>query len=216
MTRAANIDLPARILEEAEKVVIASGYQGINMRRLARAVGVSATAIYHYFESKETILRKLRLRATEKLNDMIRAIDPGLSPRRVSRGARQAVPCLRAGESQPVSAGVRGSPRRQAPARRTTPSCTSPTSRLGGALEKMAKDGAIKHDPRLGAMMGWMMLHGFCSLMMSGMLPPAEGMTRESLQELVHAILPGRAARLMARSDVEPALFLPRYLTSLI
>jgi len=80
MTRAANVGLPARILEEAEKVVIASGYQGINMRRLAKAVGVSATAIYHYFESKEAILRKLRLRATEKLNDMIRAIDSGLSP----------------------------------------------------------------------------------------------------------------------------------------
>ena len=33
-------------------------------------------------------------------------------------------------------------------------------------------------------MTGWMMLHGFCSLMMSGILPLAEGMTRESLQEL--------------------------------
>ena len=27
--------------------------------------------------------------------------------------------------------------------------------------------------------MGWMMLHGFCSLMMSGVLPPAEGMSRD-------------------------------------
>ena len=60
-----------------------------------------------------------------------------------------------------------------------------------GALEKMAKDGAIKHDPRLGAMMGWMMLHGFCSLMMSGVLPPAEGMTRESLQDLFMRYYPG-------------------------
>ena len=39
-------------------------------------------------------------------------------------------------------------------------------------------------DPRHEAMMGWMMLHGFCSLMISGMLPPAEGMTRESLKDL--------------------------------
>ena len=46
MTRAANIDLPAKILHEAEKVVVASGYEGINMRRLADKVGVSATAIY--------------------------------------------------------------------------------------------------------------------------------------------------------------------------
>ena len=53
-----------------------------------------------------------------------------------------------------------------------------------GALEKMAEQGIPIPDARHGAMMGWMMLHGFCSLMMSGMLPLAEGMTRESLQEL--------------------------------
>jgi hypothetical protein len=53
-----------------------------------------------------------------------------------------------------------------------------------GALEKMAQQGMPIADPRHNAMMGWMMLHGFCSLMMSGMLPPAEGMTRDSLQDL--------------------------------
>ena len=53
-----------------------------------------------------------------------------------------------------------------------------------GALEKMSKQETGPPDPRHGAMMGWMILHGFCSLMLSGMLPPAEGMTRESLKEL--------------------------------
>jgi hypothetical protein len=33
-------------------------------------------------------------------------------------------------------------------------------------------------------MMGWIVLHGFCSLMLSGLLPPAEGMSRETLQDL--------------------------------
>ena len=80
MTRAANTDLPARILQEAERVVVNDGYQGINMRRLASKVGVSATAIYHYFDSKEAILRKLRITAAEKLNDKIRAIDSRLQP----------------------------------------------------------------------------------------------------------------------------------------
>ena len=54
MTRAANIDLPKRIIAEATQMVGDSGYQAINMRRLANRVGVSATAIYHYFESKES------------------------------------------------------------------------------------------------------------------------------------------------------------------
>ncbi len=190
MTRAANIDLPARILEEAEKVVIASGYQGINMRRLARAVGVSATAIYHYFESKEAILRKLRLRATEKLNDMIRAIDPGLSPHEfLGELGRQYL--AYAQENPNLYRLVFEAPLGESTSAEDHPVMYFTYLAARGALEKMAKDGVIKHDPRLGAMMGWMMLHGFCSLMMSGVLPPAEGMTRESLQELFMRYYPG-------------------------
>ena len=74
MTRAANIDIADRIFAEAQKIVITSGYQGINMRRLASLVGVSATTIYHYFKNKEAILGKLRIWAAEILNDRIRAI----------------------------------------------------------------------------------------------------------------------------------------------
>ena len=77
MTRAANIDMPNKILEEAEKIVVAAGFQGINMRDLAAKVGVSATAIYHYFSSKDEILKNLRLRAAEMLNRKIRSISCG-------------------------------------------------------------------------------------------------------------------------------------------
>jgi AcrR family transcriptional regulator len=183
MTRAANIDLPARILAEAERVVIASGYQGINMRRLAGKVGVSATAIYHYFESKEAILRKLRISASEKLNDRIRAIDSRLPPQefltelgRQYLGYAQENPNLyrllfEATFDERVET-------------EDHPVLYFTYLAARDALEKLAKQGMPMPDPRHGAMMGWMMLHGFCSLMLSGMLPPAEGMTRESLQEL--------------------------------
>ena len=53
MTRRANPELPKKILTEAEKIIITSGHEAINMRNLAKRVGVSATAIYHYFENKE-------------------------------------------------------------------------------------------------------------------------------------------------------------------
>jgi hypothetical protein len=48
----------------------------------------------------------------------------------------------------------------------------------------MAETGEHPVDPRYGAMMGWTMLHGFSSLMMSGVLPPAEGMSKDTLREL--------------------------------
>jgi AcrR family transcriptional regulator len=183
MTRAANVDLPARILAEAEKVVVTSGYSGINMRRLASKVGVSATAIYHYFESKDAILRKLRIKAAETLNDRIRGIDSKLPPHEfLAELGRQYL-----GYAQ-------GNPNMyrllfETPIDERAESEDHPVLyytylAARSALEKIAKQGVGMPDPRHGAMMGWMMLHGFSSLMMSGVLPPAEGMTRESLQEL--------------------------------
>jgi len=183
MTRAANIDLPARILSEAEKVVVASGYQGINMRRLATQVGVSATAIYHYFENKDAILRKLRIKAAEMLNDRIRGIDARLPPQEfIAELGRQYLAYAQANPNMyrllfeaPIDESAE-------PEDHHVLYYTYLAAR--GALEKMAGQGKPMPDPRHGAMMGWMMLHGFSSLMMSGILPPAEGMTRESLQEL--------------------------------
>ncbi len=193
MTRAANIDLPERIIQEVEKVVIARGYQGINMRRLAGKLGVSATAIYHYYESKEAILRKLRIRAAEKLNDRIRAIDPGLAPHEFlgELGRRY----LAFAEEHPNQYRLLfEAPFDERAEAEDHPVLYFTYLAARGALEKMAAQGMGIPDPGHGAMMGWMMLHGFCSLMMSGLLPPAEGMTRESLQELFMRYYTGGAA----------------------
>jgi len=75
MTRKANPELPIRILEQAQQVVERLGHAGLNMRDLADRVGISATAIYHYYESKEQMMVQLKLRAAELLNARIRAID---------------------------------------------------------------------------------------------------------------------------------------------
>jgi AcrR family transcriptional regulator len=183
MTRAANTDLPARILKEAEKVVVASGYQGVNMRRLAGRVGVSATAIYHYFESKEAILRKLRIGAAEKLNDRIRGIDPRLPPQVFLADLGQQYLAY-AQENPNLYRLLFEASFDERVEAEDHPVLYFTYIAARGALEKMAEQGIPIPDARHGAMMGWMMLHGFCSLMMSGMLPLAEGMTRESLQEL--------------------------------
>jgi Transcriptional regulator len=183
MTRAANTDLPARILKEAEKVVVASGYQGVNMRRLAGKVGVSATAIYHYFESKEAILRKLRIGAAEKLNDRIRGIDPRLPPQVFLADLGQQYLAY-AQENPNLYRLLFEAPFDERVEAEDHPVLYFTYIAARGALEKMSEQGIPIPDARHGAMMGWMMLHGFCSLMMSGMLPLAEGMTRESLQEL--------------------------------
>ncbi len=184
MTRAANLDLPKRILEEAEKVVVASGYQGINMRNLAKKIGVSATAIYHYFSSKDEILRNLRLRAAEILNARIRSI-PGELPARDFLKALGKEYIAFAEENPNFYRLLFEAPlddRTEGLADHPVLYYTYRAAR--DALARMAETGGIPDDPRYGAMMGWIMLHGFSSLMMSGILPPAEGMSKETLREV--------------------------------
>jgi len=184
MTRAANIDLPERILAEAQQIVMTSGYQGINMRRLASLVGVSATTLYHYFENKEAILAKLRIWAAEILNDRIRTIPADIAAdaflaelgRRYVAYAQEKPNLYRLLFEAPLE--------KPDTTEGAHPVLYFTYLAARDALEKKTKTGSHPMDPRYGAMMGWIMLHGFSSLMMSGMLPPAEGMSRDTLLEL--------------------------------
>ena len=184
MTRAANIDMPNKILEEAEKIVVATGFQGINMRGLAGKVGVSPTAIYHYFSSKEEILRSLRLRAAEMLNRKIRSISLDLSGhdflgalgREYLSFAEKNPNLYRLVFEAPLDDREEG--------REEHPVLYYTYRAARDALQRKAEAEGIPIDPRYWAMMGWIMLHGFASLMMSGVLPPAEGMSTDTLREV--------------------------------
>jgi AcrR family transcriptional regulator len=184
MTRLANPELPGRILEEAERIVIDSGHQSINMRELARRVGVTATAIYHYFASKEELILQLKLRAARMLNGRIRGIDPGLPPEeRILRLGQEYIAFAQ--DHPNLYRLLFETPVRAAGLRQADQSLlyyTYNTARE--ALEQLAAEGKYPIDPRYGAMMGWTMLHGFSSLLLSGGLQLAEGMDKEELKEL--------------------------------
>jgi AcrR family transcriptional regulator len=184
MTRLANPDLPEKILEEAQRIVADSGHESLNMRDLAHRVGVSATAIYHYFDSKEALLLQIKLAAAEKLNRGIKAIDPQLDPHeslhqlgvRYVEFAEHHPNLYRLLFETPIGAAPVGE------AEQPVLYYTYYTAR--NALERMAASKNYSLDPRYGAMMGWIMLHGFCSLLMSGTLQLAEGMDPDELKSL--------------------------------
>lgn len=188
MTRSANIDLPKRILEEAEKVVVASGYQGINMRDLAGRVGVSATAIYHYFSSKDELMGALRLRAVELLNKRIRAISRDL-PSSEFLGAlgREYVDFA---EKNPNLYRLVFEAPVDEKSGTDNPDFYYTYRAAREALERMAEAGENPNDPRYEAMMGWTLLHGFSSLMLSGVLPPAESMSKDTLRKVFFTFYP--------------------------
>jgi AcrR family transcriptional regulator len=184
MTRLANPQLPEKILREAEQIVTDSGHESLNMRDLARRVGVSATTIYHYFESKEALLLQIKLVAAEKLNRGIRSIDPQLDPHeslhqlgvRYIEFAEQHPNLYRLLFETPIGSTPLGEA--------DQPVLYYAYYTARNALERMVAGKTQNLDPRYGAMMGWIVLHGFCSLLMSGTLQLAEGMDREELKAL--------------------------------
>ena len=71
----------AEILEAAERIFVAEGYEGATIRKIADEVGVSSTALYMHFQDKGCILheiceRTLRLLLERNREIAARPLDP--------------------------------------------------------------------------------------------------------------------------------------------
>jgi len=64
----------AEILEAAERIFIAEGYDGATIRKIADEVGVSSTALYMHFPDKSAILMEICERTIEVLLERNREI----------------------------------------------------------------------------------------------------------------------------------------------
>ncbi|MEM0961386.1 MAG: TetR/AcrR family transcriptional regulator [Bacteroidota bacterium] len=64
---ATGADLRRSILDHARHLLIAEGYDALSMRKIARAVGCSATSIYLYFDSKDALTHALITEGMERL-----------------------------------------------------------------------------------------------------------------------------------------------------
>jgi AcrR family transcriptional regulator len=63
------------IIEQALTIIEADGHDGLTMRGLARALGVSAPALYEYIESRDDLLRALAQRGYGELGSRWEDID---------------------------------------------------------------------------------------------------------------------------------------------
>jgi AcrR family transcriptional regulator len=69
------------ILDRACELFLAHGLEGVSMRRLAQAVGVTAPALYRHFESKEQVLHEVVAEAVRSLGAYLYRALAGKSPR---------------------------------------------------------------------------------------------------------------------------------------
>jgi AcrR family transcriptional regulator len=183
MTRRPNLEIPGRILKEAEAIVVSSGFEAINMRTLAKRVGVSATIIYHYFKSKDELMYQLQLIAAEKLNNRIRGLENHPDPHQALHLLGKEY--IDFAENNPElyrlllsnMGGVHLTEEKQ-------PIVFYTYHVARQCLERMAEKQHIPLNPSYAAMMGWVILHGFSSLLLAGNLELAEGMDKEKLKKI--------------------------------
>lgn len=65
-------DLRRVILDTTRHLLVRDGYNSLSMRKIARAIGYSATSIYLYFENKDTLFHALIDEGMEQLLDHLK------------------------------------------------------------------------------------------------------------------------------------------------
>lgn len=68
------------IVEAARDLLAEGGLRALSMRAVAGRVGVSATAIYHYFENKEALVRGVVAAAFERMESYLQSAAEQFSP----------------------------------------------------------------------------------------------------------------------------------------
>jgi AcrR family transcriptional regulator len=75
----------AAIVEAARDLLAEGGLAALSMRAVAQRVGLSATAIYNYFENKQALVRQVLTRAFERFAGYLRAAVAALPEGSVER-----------------------------------------------------------------------------------------------------------------------------------
>lgn len=70
----------AAILDAATRLFSENGYDGVSMRRIAEAAGVSKANIYHHFASKEALFFAIMRRSAQELTSLIENLAEGRGP----------------------------------------------------------------------------------------------------------------------------------------
>ncbi len=194
MTRPANPELPGEILDTAERIVAAEGHSALHMRRLAEAARVTPTTLYYYFKSKDRILTLLRLRTAKRLNGRLQRMD--LSDPRSALVAIADAHIAFAEENPKLY--------QLLVERLPDPSVLDPDEHrtlhfsyfaAERALDALATRESRDVNTREKAMTGWIMLHGFVSLLTSGALENVLGLERDELKAKFLEIYAGGVGR---------------------
>jgi AcrR family transcriptional regulator len=169
-----------RLCHVAEGLFAAHGPDGVTMRELAEALGVSQMTPYRYFKDKDTILAAVRTRAFDRFSAAMEAADRKVQvrhrkPTRAAKGTAD-----RGGDNAYLEFAL-GNPAAyrlmfdvSQPTFSEYPELLAAMDRarrtMGEGLRQLAADGRFNGDVALTAHVFWAMLHGAVMLELVGFL----------------------------------------------
>jgi AcrR family transcriptional regulator len=181
----------AEILQAAERIFAAEGYDGATIRRIADEVGVSSTALYMHFPDKACILKEI---CEGTLSDLVernaeiavRPIDPVVRMRMMQEAY------IRWGLQHPNAYNLVYSGRRPGPdawAEDATDLSRQGYELFRDVVREIAAAGRLRSgDPDTVSQTGWMACHGLVALVTSR---PNFGFTE--IENLIETMLDGLA-----------------------
>jgi AcrR family transcriptional regulator len=176
-----------RLCDVAEKLFAAHGPDGVTMREMADAVGVSSMTPYRYFKDKDAILAAVRTRAFNRFAAaMESARSESARHSKAKSGnayvefalANPAAYRLMFDVSQPTFADYPELVAAMGRARLT----------MGGGLRELAATGQFKGDVELAAYVFWSAMHGAVMLELAGLLAGSKLDARNIAKPAVEAL----------------------------
>jgi AcrR family transcriptional regulator len=171
----------ARLCNVAEKLFAAHGPDGVTMREMADALGVSSMTPYRYFKDKDDILAAVRTRAFNRFAaamEFARAKHQPGNPYLDFALANPAAYRLMFDVSQPTYAEYPELVQAMDRARLT----------MGGNLRELAAGGRFRGDVELAAYVYWSTMHGAVMLELAGLLEGSKLDARKIAQPAVEAL----------------------------
>ena len=173
----------ARLCDAAEKQFAAHGPDGVTMRELAEAIGVSSMTPYRYFKDKDAILAAVRTRAFNRFAAAMERAGAGKSESGNAylnfALANPAAYRLMFDVSQPTYAQYPDLVAAMDRARLT----------MGDGLRELAADGRFKGDVELASYVFWAAVHGAVMLELAGLLEGSRLDARRISRPMVQALL---------------------------
>jgi AcrR family transcriptional regulator len=164
-------NLRRRILDTARHLLVQEGYQNLSMRRIADAIGYSATSIYLYFDSKDALLHTLIHEGMMRLHDRLEAAAAQHPDRPEARLQALCRAFVQFGLHNPEYYEIMFQLRPERMERYPPDKYRQARKNLdafAAALKAGAAEGAfVVTDPRVAASTVWASLHGTVSLLLA-------------------------------------------------